>query len=242
MGFTTLGQEAKETKLVVRTNAKDAKFIGSSMGGSLIMIRDAESGDLLAKGLTKGSTGDTDLIMNTPKERYLEISKGAASFETSLKISKPLFVTIEAYAPANQKNSSVFAQTQVWLIPDKPIDGDGITLEIPGFVIEGLYPQTHQGFSIEKDQTVDLKANMVMMCGCTISDGGLWDSNDIEVNAMVYVNGEYQKSIRMDFYEINTYTAKLDLEKTGSYEVILTAYHHKSKNTGVNQLNFRVSN
>ena len=240
--FTAQAQEAIDTKLIVRTKAKDAKFIGTSMGGSLILIRDAESGELLAKGVTKGSTGNTDLIMNTPRERFTEIGDGAAYFETNLKIAKPQFLTIEAYAPTNQKNSRVFAQTQVWLIPGKPINGDGIILEIPGFVIEGLYPKTHQGFSIEKDKSIELKANMVMMCGCTISDGGLWNAQDIEVHAMIYVNGEYIKTIDMSLAAVNTFTAKLDLEKTGSHEVVITAYHPKSKNTGVNRINFRVGN
>ncbi len=240
--FTLTAQQAQDTKIIVRTKAKDAKFIGTSMGGSLIMIKDATTGEILTKGLTKGGTGNTDLIMNTPKERYLKIADAASAFETTLSIAKPQFVTIEAHAPVNQKNSSVFAQTQVWLIPGKHIDGDGIILEIPGFVIEGLYPQTHQGFSIENDKSIELKANMVMMCGCPITEGGLWDSNDIEVNAMVYVNGEYWKTISMSLASANTYTANLDLEKTGSHEVIITGYHSKSKNTGANQINFRVSN
>ncbi len=240
--FSSFGQEAKDTKIIVRTKAKDAKFIGTSMGGSLILIRDAQTDEILAKGLTEGGTGNTDLIMNTPIERYNNIGEGAAKFEFTINIAKPKLLTIEAYAPANQKNSSVFAQTQVWLIPGKDIDGDGIILEIPGFVIEGLYPQTHQGFSIENDKAIELKANMVMMCGCTISDGGLWDSNEIEVEALIYVNGEYWKTIDMSLSTTNTFTANLNLEKTGSHEVIITAYHSKSKNTGANQINFRVSN
>lgn len=242
LGFTLSAQEAQDTKVIVRTKAKDAKFIGTSMGGSMILIKDATTGEILSKGLTKGGTGNTGLIMNTPKERYLEIGEGAAAFETTLSITKPQFVTIEALAPVNQKNATVFAQTQVWLIPGKHIDGDGITLEIPGFVIEGLYPTTHQGLSIENDKSIEIKANMVMMCGCPISDGGLWDSNDIEVNAMIYVNGDYWKTIGMNISGTNTFTANLDLEKTGSHEVIITAYHSKSKNTGANQLNFRVGN
>ncbi len=240
--FTALGQEAKDTKIIVRTKAKDAKFIGTSMGGSMIIIRDAMTNEVLAKGVTEGGTGNTELLMTTPKERYTEITEGAASFETSISLQKPLFVTIEAISPVNHEEARVVSQTQVWLVPGKHMDGEGIILEIPGFVVDGLFPQTHQGFSIEKDKIVALKANIVMMCGCTISEGGTWDSETMEVEAAIYVNGDYWKTIPMTIAGENTFTATLTLEKTGSHEAIITAYHPISKNTGVDQLNFRVSN
>ncbi len=236
-------QEAQNTKIVVRTKAKDAKFIGTSMGGSLIIIKNAETGEILAQGKTVGGTGNTDLIMRTPKERYTSIGDGAAQFETTLSISKPIFLTIEALAPVNMKDSRVFAQTQTWLIPGKSIDGEGIIMEIPGFVVDGLYPQTHQGFSLASDKSIELKANIVMMCGCTISEGGLWDSNLLEVRGMVYVNGEYLKTVEFKNNGTpNTFTSALQLDKTGSHEVIITAFDPKTNNSGVDELNFRVNN
>ena len=240
--FSAYSQEAQDTKIIVRTKAKDAKFIGSSMGGSMIIIRDALTNEVLAKGPTEGGTGNTDAIMRTAHERYTPITSGAAAFETSLSLQKPLFVTVEALSPVNHEESRVVSQTQLWLIPGKHIDGEGLILEIPGFVVDGLYPQTHQGFSLANDKSVELKANMVMMCGCTISEGGLWDSNDMEVEAAVYVDGEYWKTIPMSIAGENTFTAQLDLEKAGNHEVIITSYHKISKNTGVDQLYFRVSN
>lgn len=240
--LTVVAQTAKDTRLVVRTQAKDAKFIGTSMGGSMIIVRDATTNEVLAKGLTKGGTGTTDIIMRTPKKRYADITEGTAFFQTTLSLEKPLFVNIEAIGPFNHEESRVVSQTQVWLVPGKHMDNQGVILEIPGFVIDGLYPQTHQGFSIEKDKSVELKVNMVMMCGCTISKGGLWDSEAIEVEANIYVDGTYWKTIPMHISEqVNTFTTDLTLEKTGSHEVIITAYHPTSKNTGVEQLNFRVS-
>ncbi len=240
--FSAFSQEDKRTKIIVRTKAKDAKFIGTSMGGSMIILRDALTDEVLAKGLTNGGTGNTDLIMNTAKERTTDISTGSAFYEASLYLSKPQFVTVQALSPVNHEESRVFAQTQVWLIPGKHMDGAGIILEIPGFVVDGLFPQTHQGFSLETDKTVEIKANIVMMCGCPITKGGLWDSEEIEVEAMIYVNSKYWKTVTMSIAEANTFTASLTLEQTGSHEVIITAYHPRSKNTGVDQLNFRVSN
>ena len=36
-----VAQEALDTKIIVRTKAKDAKFIGTSVGGSHILIKNA---------------------------------------------------------------------------------------------------------------------------------------------------------------------------------------------------------
>jgi len=239
--FNVYSQKAQDTKIVVRTKAKDAKFIGSSMGGSMIIIRENLTDEILAKGLTAGGTGDTQAIMRTAKERYTDIHVGSASFETTLSLTKPVFVTIEAFGPVNHE-SRVMTSTQVWLIPGKHMDEQGIILEIPGFVIDGLFPQTHQGFSLENDKSVELRANMVMMCGCTISPNGLWDGNMMEVEAHVYVNGVYSRSLKMTNSATNTFIANLELKETGSHEVIITGFDPITKNTGVDQLNFRVNN
>lgn len=240
--FSAFSQGDKRTKIIVRTKAKDAKFIGTSMGGSMIVLRDALTDEILAKGLTIGGTGNTDLIMKTAHDRGTDITTGSAFFETNLYLSKPQFITIQALSPVNHEEARVFSQTQVWMIPGKHMDGAGIILEIPGFVIDGLYPQTHQGFSLKTEKVITIKANMVMMCGCTISKSGLWDAEEINVEAMIYVDGAYWNTIPMSIAEENTFIGELNLEKTGSYEAIITAYHPRSKNTGVDQLNFRVSN
>ena len=53
---------ATETHIIVRAKAKDAKFIGSSLGGAYVIIKNKMTGEILAKGKTQGSTGNTDLI------------------------------------------------------------------------------------------------------------------------------------------------------------------------------------
>ena len=61
-----IAQDTISTKIIVRAKAKDAKFIGSSVGSAMIIIRNAETNEILAKGKTIGSTGNTSLIMKTP--------------------------------------------------------------------------------------------------------------------------------------------------------------------------------
>tara|TARA_R110002096_G_scaffold238867_3_gene430442 strand:- start:81 stop:371 length:291 start_codon:yes stop_codon:yes gene_type:complete len=64
------GIQAVDTTIVVRVLAKDAKFIGTSMGGAEVIIRDANTQEILAEGVTAGGTGDTGLIMTMPRARW----------------------------------------------------------------------------------------------------------------------------------------------------------------------------
>lgn len=59
---------ATPTKIMIRAKARDAKFIGSSLGGAYIIVRDKTSQKILAEGKTTGGTGNTDLIMKMPKQ------------------------------------------------------------------------------------------------------------------------------------------------------------------------------
>jgi hypothetical protein len=51
------GAPARPTEIVVRVISKDSKFIGTSMGGMRITLRDAHTGELLATGIIVGGTG-----------------------------------------------------------------------------------------------------------------------------------------------------------------------------------------
>lgn len=230
---------AQPTKLVVRAKAKDAKFIGTSIGGAKVIIRDALTGEILSQGVTAGSTGNTSLIMKEPHERYKPITDDqTAKFETAIDIEEPKFITIEIIAPVNQPQASVKAQTQLWLIPGKHIDGEGVIVEIPGFVVNVLSPQTHESL---KPSTIKLQANVVMMCGCTISNGGLWDAEKIEVQAIIRKAGKSVKTVMMSVQDkVNTFEADVDLQEPGTYEAIIYAYDDRTGNTGVGKVNFIV--
>jgi hypothetical protein len=133
--------EAVPTKLVVKAKSKDAKFVGTKMGGALVTIKDSNTGKVLAKGLTAGSTGNTGKIMIQPKTRFGTISDGAAKFETSIDINEPTLITIDVDAPLVTKPDMIRSSTQMWLIPGKDITGEGIIIEIPGFSVVARAPE-----------------------------------------------------------------------------------------------------
>ena len=121
---TAIASEPISTELVVRAKARDGKFIGSSIGGALVSVRNAENGQILAEGMIQGGTGDTKLIMTQPKRRYDSITKGAAFFKTTLLIDKPILLTIELVSPYIKRQASTVSQIQTWLVPGKHINGD----------------------------------------------------------------------------------------------------------------------
>jgi hypothetical protein len=50
----TTSAAAVPTEITVHVKTKDAKFLGTSMGGALVTIKDAQTGEMLAKGVTSG--------------------------------------------------------------------------------------------------------------------------------------------------------------------------------------------
>ena len=46
-----------KTSIIVRPQAHGGKFLGDDIGGALITIKDAQTGTLLAEGLTQGGSG-----------------------------------------------------------------------------------------------------------------------------------------------------------------------------------------
>ncbi|MGK7371279.1 MAG: hypothetical protein ACNS64_13800 [Candidatus Halalkalibacterium sp. M3_1C_030] len=228
------------TEVTVRAQSKDAKFIGTSMGGAYITITEVKSGEVLADGMAEGSTGDTQKLVRDPKQRYEQLSTpGAAKFEATLSLSEPVFVTISAVAPYAKKQAQVETSTQMWLIPGKDITGDGIILEIPGFVIDVLSPQTHQSLNSSE---IEIRANIVMMCGCPTSEGGLWDSSEYEIEAIIKKDGKTIDSVPLNFTgQTSTYSASYTASENGVYEITVYAYHAKTGNTGVDKTTAIVS-
>ncbi len=234
---------ATDTKLMVRAKAKDAKFIGSSIGGAHIIVRNTLNGHILAEGETTGSTGNTDLIMRSPHERYTQLSDNdTAGFLAVVDIDEPTFVQIEVISPINKRNAQIHASTQIWLIPGKDILGDGIVLEIPGFIIDILEPNTHQYIPLETVITsgINIKANIVMMCGCPIQKDGLWDSNLMEVRAVVQKDGEAYTDVPLDNPGQNIFEGNLVVKESGYYQITVYAYNSKTGNTGVDKINYVV--
>lgn len=233
-------QAQNNTTVVVRAQAKDAKFIGDGMGGAMITILDTTTGDTLAHGLTKGGTGDTERLVTDPVERYEQLSTpGAAKFEATFSLQQPTLVTIEATAPYGEPQAAVMSSTQKWLIPGKDITGDGIILEIPGFVITNRLPKKTTFITGEE---IPVRSHIVMMCGCPTSDGGLWDSSEYEIKAQLRKGNTLVKEVPLSFTgDTSLFEGNLSASGAGNYTILVYAFHPETGNTGVAETEISVT-
>lgn len=239
--LATLYAQATETKVTVRVKAKDAKFVGSSLGGAYVIIRNKTNQKILAEGKTTGSTGNTSLIMIDAQKRGIPIAdERTAKFLATVDIDEPTFVSIEVISPVSNRQAQANISTELWLIPGKHILGDGIILEVPGFIIDILKPRTHHYIPLNsvKDQPFKIQANIVMMCGCTINKGGLWDSDKMEVKGILKKDGVLYKEIALSLVSTNLFEGEVLLNIAGQYELTVYAYNPESGNTGVDKVNY----
>ena len=233
--------QAVPTQITVRVKAKDAKFVGTSMGGVLVTVRDVQTGELLAKGYTAGGTGNTIRIMKTPVSRGASLSdESAAKFTATIDIAEPTDIEVTAYGPMAGLPASKVSATQ-WVVPGKNItEGDAWLMEMPGFVVDVLAPPTHSMIS-GVPQTVTIKANIVMMCGCPITPGGIWDANKIEVKALLKKNGQQVGILPMQYAgSPSQFSGTWSIPDAGIYEATVYAYDAATGNTGINRVTFMV--
>jgi hypothetical protein len=170
---------AQPTHVIVRAQSFDAKFIGTHTGGVSVVLTDAATGRVLAEGQIGGGTGDTAKIMQTPPARFDAISDGdTAGFEAVLNLTGPTLVRAEAKGPLGRPASAITVSSMMWIIPGRDVLGDGWVLTFPGLAIEANVVRN-------SDRAPKVTANVTMMCGCPITPGGLWDSNDFTVEAVL---------------------------------------------------------
>jgi hypothetical protein len=181
-------QDAVPTRVVVRALARDAKIIGDGVGGAQIRIVDAKTGEVLAEGRQSGGTGDTELIMAAAHARGMKIydTEGTAAFVADLSLREPTIVNISAVGPLGYPQAMRSATKQMLLVPGQSIEGDGVILELHGFIVEILSPEPLAPVGDRFDMSVRVR----MMCGCPIRPGGMWNADDMQLIARLRVNGE----------------------------------------------------
>lgn len=241
--FAIDNANAEPTEITVRVLGKDSKFIGSSMGGARVVLRDAQTGEILASGVTEGSTGNTRRIMQPEGgARAIRSDEGAAKFVATIDLDEPRMIEVEAYGPLAQPQAAHRVTSTQWVVPGRHVSGgDGWILELPGYVVDVLAPPTH--VKLPPDTTkVELRANVALMCGCPIVPGGLWDADTIEVKALVTRNGERLPAIDLAFAgETSQFAGSVPIEEPGLYDVTVYAYNPANGNTGIDRTTFIVS-
>lgn len=224
---------AEPTDLVIRVISEGGKFVGTSMGGAEIIVRDVRSGEVLARGRTTGSTGDTARIMAGGPRGTALADESSAAFKARIDIDEPRLVQVEAYGPLAQPQAAVRVTTQRWIVPGRAAtQGDGWVLELPGLVVDLVEPAAHQRAAA--GASVRLAANVALMCGCPIEPGGIWDAARYDVWASVRRDGQPAGEIRLSYGGRTGYFAgSFTTENAGAYVVTVTAIDTKTGATGV---------
>lgn len=226
---------ATETKVMVRAKAVDAKYIGTSVGGVKVVIEDAETGEILDTGWIHGGTGSTKAIIEDPITRgQVMTDKKTAGFLAKLDISSPRLVRFKLIGPYGYRQSLQEATVTSWIIPGKDILGDGITLNMPGFIVDAWTRVLEKG-------TVDFYTKATMLCGCPIFKDGFWDPDNYEATAIIMQNDTKIKEVTLNFTgPVGLFSGKTTMKKSGHYKAIIYLFDKNTGNVGVDRTMFEI--
>jgi hypothetical protein len=232
---------AVPTEVHVRVLSQGAKFIGTSMGGVEVILRDVHTGEALAGGLVQGSTGDTARIMGGRPRGEPVSSEGSAVWTGVIDLPVPRLVEVVARGPLAQPQAMVTVTSQRWVLPGRGVTiGDGWLLELPGLVVDAVEPAAHE--QLEKGaKSRRLAVNVSMLCGCPITPGGLWDANGFDVRASVRAPGGAVSDVKLAFGgRTGLFAGDLPVGASGAYVVTVTAFDGKTGAAGVDRTSFLV--
>jgi hypothetical protein len=151
------------TKVLVRAVSKDAKVIGSGVGGASVRMVNLETGETLARGKQEGGTGDTERIMIQPHRRgeILYGTPGAAFFQAEVSLDHPTQVKIDVEAPLAYPQAIQRGCKTLTLIPGKDILGEGVIVELNGLIVNLLNPLSTE--VLKEGEEVEVKAQVRML-------------------------------------------------------------------------------
>lgn len=231
----TAQHEPVPTHLRVRAVAADAKIIGSGVGGARITIRDVETGEVLASGVQEGSTGSTERIMRSPRERRATVfdTEGAAHYTAELALEGPTRVEIVAEGPLDTPHATQRASRTLLLVPGHHVLGEGVVLVLSGFTVELLEPEI--GDELSRGARIPVRARVTMICGCPTEPGGLWDADRIEITARVLRDGRIVTETPLTFSgEPSVYEGRVRLPAEGGTATLqVIAVDRETPNAGI---------
>lgn len=231
-------QEAPLTRISVHVLARDAKLIGSSVGGAEVVVRDAATGEVLARGVHEGGTGDTGLIMG-PRERHTDVfaTPGAAGYTAELALAAPRTVRIEASGPLDYPAARTSASTTLLLVPGHHVDGDGVVLELWGYIVElAEAPE-----AVAAGEEFEVLARVRMLCSCPTEPGGLWEAGDVTARLLGADGRAVSESALAFTGDTNEYGGRLLAPEAGEYELEVLAVSAETGNAGHARVPLEVS-
>jgi hypothetical protein len=232
--------EAIPTSLTVRVLAHDAKFVGSGVGDVQVTVRDFVNHEIVASGFVTGDTGDTKILMETPRERTTKLSDtDSAVYTATLNIETPQKLLVEVDGPLSAGIDAHHESMTTWLIPGKNIDGDGLLFEFYGLIVRNYHPTPHEFVKAGKSTVIG--AHVTMMCGCPITPESLWKSGAFTITALVVKDGKKVAEMPLKYAgRISDFEAQYTFKEPGTYRIITLASDDKN-NQGVDTTSYAVT-
>lgn len=155
--------QGKTTRVKIRVLSCDAKVIGSLVGGCRITMKHSINGEVLARGFHVGGSGDTASIMKRPRVRGENIydTEGAAAYIAELPLTEPTPVEVIAEGPLAFPQAIQRASKTTWLFPGEDVSGDGLLLELHGFIVDIMTPESVDVF--HSHDSVHLKSSVRLL-------------------------------------------------------------------------------
>ena len=210
------------TRLVVHVLTHDAKLVGTAVGGVRVTVRDVREDRVLATGLHEGATGDTRRLVQLPRERDARLftTDDGARFATTIPLNGPTLVEIAAEGPLGYPDQMVRSSKQLTLLPGRHLSGDGLVLELHGYVIDLLAPDS--SLVVPPGGRVSVRARVRMLCSCPTGPDQLWRVDD--VRARIVQDGRVLHELALPHAGITSeYAAEVPGLAAGDYALEITA-------------------
>jgi hypothetical protein len=159
-------------------------------------------------------------------------SADASGYLAVLHIDKPTVVEISAEGPLGNAQATQRTSKTLLLIPGEDVLGEGVLLEIHGFIVTAVAPLPDA--KVKAGSPFEVKATITMACGCPTEPDGLWDANKIHVVARLLRDGKIQSEIPMTYAGVqNTFHADVPATAVGPLELQVLSMDAGSANFGM---------
>lgn len=238
-----------QTNVLVRVQAKGGKFLGPDAGYSQVTITDVSTGNVLARGIASGGSGNLSSPNFFPSctRQPVVTTQGngaqsllwlsampptippTAGFQATLDLDAPTLVRFTADALTGGKPNGHSVSQTMWITPGADLSAEpGVVLVIPGLIVNVL-SATVNGSSLS------VTAWVSMMCGCKIDPALPWLPGEFAVTATVTcADGKQVKPATLSFQKTSTFvtTPPIELPGPGTYTVSVDAVQPAEGNVG----------